>query len=59
MAVVAPPETERAEHAVKSRPLFDPPIVRQAIIDIEMMFSSPFSLRKMMVRCAHGQDSET
>ena len=28
-------------------------------IDIEMTFSSAFNLRKMTVRCAHGQDSET
>ncbi len=33
MAVIAPPESGQVEHTVKARPLFDPPIVRQAIID--------------------------
>jgi K+-transporting ATPase ATPase B chain len=33
MSVVAPPKVDLAEHGVKARPLFDPPIVKQAIID--------------------------
>ena len=33
MAVVAPPQPETSEHAVKARPLFDRAIVRQAIVD--------------------------
>src|SRR6476469_1519052 len=33
MSVVAPPEVDQAEHTVKARPLFDPPIVKRAIID--------------------------
>src|SRR6478672_1650562 len=33
MAVVAPLQPDQPEHAVKARPLFDPPIVRQAIVD--------------------------
>ena len=28
-------------------------------VDMPMTFSSAFSLRKMIVRCAHGQESAT
>jgi hypothetical protein len=31
----------------------------QDVTDIEMTFSSRFRWRKMMVRCAHGQASDT